>query len=54
MKFAVETVYLVSIISSNLKDEFDVSKQVNKLNTIEILLIRKYASCSEKVKGELF
>ena len=54
LKLAVETVYLGHIISSNLKDDSDVYKQVKKFNTIGNVLIRNFASCSEKVKYELF
>ena len=54
LKFVVEAVYLGDKISSNLKDDSDVYKQVKKLNTIGNVLIRKFASCSEKVKCELF
>ena len=34
LKFVVEAVYLGYIISSNLKDDSDVYKQVKQLNTI--------------------
>ena len=54
LKFAVETVYVGHIISSNLKENSDVYKQIKKLNTIGNVLIRDFASCSEKVKCELF
>ena len=54
LKFVVEAVYLGHNISYNLKDDSDANKQVKKLNTIGNVLIRKFASCSKKVKCELF
>ena len=54
LKFVVEAVYLGQIISSNLLDDFNVYKQVKILETIGYVMIRKLASCSEKVKCELF
>ena len=54
LKFVVEAAYLWHIISSNIKDDSDVYKWVKKRNTIGNVLIRKFASCSEKVKCELF
>ena len=50
----VEAVYLGLHLSSDLKDDSDVYKRVKKLNTIGNVLIRNFASCSEKVKCELF
>ena len=54
LKFVVEAVYLGHHISSNLKDDYDVYKKVKNLNTNRNVLIRKIASCYEKVKCELF
>ena len=54
LEICVEAVYLGHNISSNLKDDSDVYKQVKKLNTIGNVLIRNFASCSEKLKCEFF
>ena len=54
LKFVVEAVYLGHTINSNLNDDSDVYKRIEKLNTIGNVLICKFASCSEKVKCELF
>ena len=48
LEFVVEAVYLGHNKSSNLKDDSDVYKQAKKLNTVGNVLIRKFASCSEK------
>ena len=49
LKLVVEAVYLGHTISSNLKDDSDVYKQVKKLNRIGYVPVRKFASCSVKV-----
>ena len=54
LKFVVEAVLPGHIISSNLYDGSDVYKQVKKLNTIRYVLICFFASCSKKLKCELF
>ena len=43
----VEAVYLGPIISSSLKDDSDVCKQVKKLNTVGNVLIRNFALITE-------
>ena len=54
LKFVVGAVYLGHNIRSNLFDDSDVYEQAKKLNTIGNVLIREFASCSVKVKCELF
>ena len=43
LKFVVEAVYLGHNISSNLKDDSDVYKQIKKRKTIGKILFRKFA-----------
>ena len=50
LTFVIEAVYLGRIVSSNLKDDSDVYKQVKNLETIGNVLTHNFASCSKKVK----
>ena len=54
MEFVVQVVNLGHILSSNLKDDSDIYKQVKKLKKIGNVLTRNFASFSENVKCDLF
>lgn len=54
IEFGDEAIYLGHHISHNLKDDSDIYKQIKKMNTVGNVLIRKMATCTDKVKCELF
>ena len=52
--FVDEITYLGHIIHNSLSDVYDVKKQLQKLNTIGNVALRKFGACSKEVKCKIF